>query len=235
MFGRRKRLTAAELVKKLERNPEFVARRAAKLEEHARKIAPALEIQKQILSELSSRQVVADSLAGLGNSGNVPPAAVDVLLAWLSRTEDPNIRMAIVRPLAAATEPFDGTPLARIFDGTDHYTLRWTIANTIACAHPTGLSEWLESRLSDSSLGRTREMLAIAAGQMLDPSTASKLLRKAFSELPGHCTIGLGECGGQEDLGFLVSERDRYDGWVRKEIDGAIEKIRSRKGDAEKT
>ncbi len=232
MFGRHKKVTAGQLAKKLERDPDFVAQRAKRREEHARQIAPALELQDRILSELAGRGVHASSLAGLGESGSVPPAAVDVLLGWLRRTDNPDIRMAVVGPLAVAGEPFDGTPLAIAFDSTDHHTLKWTIANTIAYARPTGLSEWLESRLADPSLERTREMLAVAAGHLLDPSKASAILRNVFPELPGHCAIGLGECGDNADRAFLISQRDKYSGWVRKEIEMAIDKIERRQRDA---
>jgi len=231
MFGRRKHgaLKAAQLAKRLARDPEFLARKAKKLEEHARRVAPLLEAEKEILLSLAQAGVNADSLAKLRDSGQVPSIAVDVLMKWLWRTEDPDILEGVVRTLGAAKDSFDGTPLARVFDHTDHFGLRWAIANTIACVHPIGLSDWLESRLTDMSLGRTREMLAVAAGQMLVPATASKLLRRVFPELPGHCAMGLAECGGQEELAFLAIELNKHSGWVRKEIKKAINKIAGRK------
>lgn len=230
MLWRKKKteITAKELMKRLERNPDFVARRAKKLEEHARRAAPVLEMEKEVLSDLAQRGVEVPRLSSLGDRNGVSPDAVDVLLAWLSRTDDPDKLVALVAPLAAAAQPFDGTDLANVFDSTNDYTLRWTIANAIACSHPTGLSEWLEARLGDSSLGRAREMLAIAAGKMLEPSVANRVLRKVFPELPGHCAIGLGECGGQEELAFLAIELNKHSGWVRKEIKKAINKISRR-------
>ena len=228
---KRKGMTAGELMKKLRRDPKFREMQRRKAERHARDIAPSLVIEQKVLAELASVGVEAGSLADLRDRGNVAPEAVAVLLGWFRRGgEDcpPNMKIALASAVGAAAEPFDGCDLAREFDETDNATLRWTIANAISCSHPTGISEWLCARLEDTSLGSSREMLAIAAASMLEREQANGVLLRVFHELPSHCAEGLGASGGECELDFLQAQLTRYKGWVRREIEKAVSRIRRR-------
>jgi len=228
MIRRKKKMTVGKLIRQLESDPEYRRRRDEKAAEHARRWTPVLEIEEAILSELSRLGIAAESLQALRFRGDIPPVAVGLLIGWLGRTDNTDAREAIVRTLGAAKESFDGTALARLFDTTRREYLRWSIANTIDCVHPTGINDWLESRLRDSTYGTAREMLAIAAGRMLEPARARSVLKEVFDQLPGHCADGLGECGTAEDAEFLSGKLGDHHDWVRGEIRKAIKKIRKR-------
>jgi hypothetical protein len=96
------------------------------------------------------------------------------------------------------------------------------IANTIAEARPTGITDWLLHVVQDPAYGEARQMLPLAVARMVSPQTANDVLLSIYDQLPGHVALSLGESGGERELKFLRDKRDRYKGWIRKEIKPSV-------------
>src|SRR5437773_1475222 len=100
-------------------------------------------------------------------------------MKWLAfvalRLKEPLIRL-----MASPSKPYDGNVLTTLFDKTFEgdldqcelseaiYTkgIRWAIANTIAEARPTGISDWILEKLESQTLGESKKMLLIAGGRL---------------------------------------------------------------------
>jgi hypothetical protein len=151
----------------------------------------------------------------------------------------------MVRLLAAVYKPFDGQALTRLFDETlrqdtdkmetEHALalgdLRWAIANTIACARPLGVANWLRKTIRDPRLGQSKEMLLIAAARILDGREAADLILPYFDEFPAQSAMALGECGGYGELQFLEEKLGCVKGEPKKAVHRAIRQIRKRLSD----
>jgi len=240
----KKTMTAEEFLAQLQQDPTWSAqqREAAKREalftkEFSLQERPILEKLAEVGFDVASLGNVAE----IGDKLPLPASAVQVLLACLSEAHW-RVQESIVRLLAAVNQRFDGRVLADLFDDTLRQDtekmpteqavalgqLRWAIGNTIASARPLGVSDWLRERILDRRLGRSKEMLLIAAARILDPRNAIDLIVPHFEEFPAQCALALAECGGESELNFLREGLSSVQGETAKEMARAIRRLEAR-------
>jgi hypothetical protein len=58
-----------------------------------------------------------------------------------------------VRALAASQEGFDGRPLVQCFEATQDEGVKWAVINTMVCAKPHSINDWL-AKLCESPYWR---------------------------------------------------------------------------------
>lgn len=223
-----KSMTAAELLAELRGDPEFVAREGRQAQEEALNVARFQTLAAPILRDLSAIGVTPSSLDRLAHEyAPLPADVVEVLLDWIPRATDPNLQESLIRPLGAAGVRFNGKSLIEAFENTQSELLRWAIANTIAEARPSGVTDWLVGVVQDPAYGDARQMLCLAVARIA-PQIANDILVSIFDQLPGHVAMALGESGGRREVGLLREKRDKYGGWIRNEIDRAVRVIAKR-------
>jgi hypothetical protein len=228
---RDKTITAAELLARLNRNPKYREREVNRAREEALNVARSQKLGAPILQDLGAIGVTPSSLDRLAHEyAPFSEDVVKVLLNWIPRAMDPDIQESLIRSLGAAAVRFDGRPLIEAFENTRSDGLRWAIANTIAEARPTGLTNWLVGAVQDPSYGDARQMLCLAVARLASLQVANDVLVAVFDQLPGHVAMALAESGGKRELKFLRENRTRYKGWIRKEIDKAVRLIAKRLG-----
>lgn len=149
----KKRLTAEELLQQLANDPDY-QRRAAEKEERIQKSQQRLdELDRPILAKLKSLGFpVASTDELVARYGPLPKGIVDVLLEHIAPGGDERHTAWLVRCLAAAGEPFDGRPLARLYESTWDEGIRYAIALAITMARPHSIDEWIEKMPEESSL-----------------------------------------------------------------------------------
>lgn len=228
-MARRKPITAGELLNELRQNPEYRRKQEQQARETALNIAKFHRLAAPILHELRAVGVEPSSLDKLAHeyaplSGDV----VKILLKWIPRATDPNLQEVLIRPLGATGVSFDGRPLAEAFEAAESSALRWAIANTIAEARPTGITDWVLSTVQDPQYGNARQMLTLAVARLAPPQIANDILLSIYDQLPGHVALALRESGGRRELEFLREKRNSSKGWIRKEIDKAVRAIAKR-------
>lgn len=137
-------MTAAELMARLQADPEYQQRMAQKDQALQERIEANRKAFKPCLEELHRLGFAGESLEAIVKTYSpLPGPAVKVLLSFLGTLTDPRHIESVVRALGAAAAPFDGRPLARCFESTDDEALKWAIANTIALARPHSIEDWL--------------------------------------------------------------------------------------------
>lgn len=222
------RLTAAEFVAQLQADPEYVAQREQHRATLAAHAARRQEMLAPILAEITASGYPAVTLDDLIHTHSPLPAAVsDILLDRLPRTDDVVVQEQLVRALGAG-RGFPAQTLLELFERTDAPLLRWAIANTLAEGRPSGAAAWLRAAVINPAYGDARQMMPLALARVDDPSTANRILREVFDELPGHVALAWAESGGAEELEILRQARGRFKAWVRREIDKAIKAIERR-------
>lgn len=129
---KRKSQTAAEFVRELDSDPEYLARRLAKdraVEALARECAAD---QSELLAALRGLGVQVGSIYDFVNSGGAPPAAIPLLVAHLDKPHHPRIWEGIVRSLSVHHARDHALPaLKRMYRSEVDPSRRWVIANAI--------------------------------------------------------------------------------------------------------
>jgi hypothetical protein len=143
-MNKKRPMTAAELMAKLQGDPAFRSRETARdrkrqerQDAYDRELAP-------FLAELNRRGFPGASLNEIVEKHSpFAPSAIEVLLSSLSEISHPRMLESVIRALGAAKEPFDGRQLAACFDAADDEALKWAIANTIALVRPHSIDDWM--------------------------------------------------------------------------------------------
>jgi len=145
MTKKRTGQSAEEFIAELQRDSNFLRRRAER-DEKTRLLKQRLDlIEKPILKTLEDEGFPATSIeAAVAQYAPLPSAMVRILLDALFSCTDERIQEVLVRALGAAQSPFNGQALVKLFDSTSNEGLRFCILNTIALAHPASIEKWLE-------------------------------------------------------------------------------------------
>lgn len=228
-------MTAAELLARLDKDPDYQRRKAEKQQRRAIRNARLSEALHPVLVDLAGVGVEAESIHEMVKRyAPLPPHVVEVLLKWLPRVEPDRFKGPLISALGAADKPFDGRPLVHCFE-RDKYDslLRWPIANTMALARPFGISEWLETAVTNPLFGNARQMLVLALARLAPRETSLPILVPLLDELPGHVASALAEVGGATELKELQARARTVDkDWEREAIADAIRTIAKRLGDS---
>src|SRR5260221_2924383 len=140
--------TAGEIMAELNSNPEFVRRKAEKEKRRVEREKRFAALERPILDAIGARGFEAASITDLIEKYSPLPAEiVDVLLEGVEQATDAKLLEWLVRALAVAGQPFDGRPLVNCYETFKDDNLRWVITNTIACAKPHSIDEWIQKAL----------------------------------------------------------------------------------------
>jgi hypothetical protein len=229
MTAKKRRVTAEELLAELESNADYQERMQGRDAAAARAEADFRRGERPLLEALRQSGVDVDSILELAaRYRRIPRHIVELLLHWLPKLENERVQEWVVRTLANVTEPFDGHGLVEAFEKSQNVCFRWAIANTIAEARPTGVSEWLPRAITNRRYGQAREMLIVALARVVPRETAVPLLLSLFDDFPGHVAEALAEVGGPRELEFLQAAMSNTKGWARKAIARAMRRIETR-------
>lgn len=185
---RRRRLTAAErkelmqqIASKLMRraeadtDDEYLRRWRGKVEENFRAAAP-------LKADLARVGIHVATISELMNYrlGDLP-AAIPVLLRWLPRMENLDIKEAIVRALTdKAAKPLAAPALieefrkAAITQEARMLDLKWAIGNALSVVADDSVFDDLVELLTDERHGAARELLALALLNMKRPQNRAR-------------------------------------------------------------
>ena len=144
---RKKSITASELIERLERDPDYRARRAQQDAASAEKAAVCAADEKQLVSEIRALGYDIDSVYDLVNNTPHPvltrrflgpyPRAYPILVRHLHLEHHPAIREGVIRSLTIRD---GGVPVEKaLLDEFDRETdkhLRWVLASALKTAMP---------------------------------------------------------------------------------------------------
>ncbi len=222
--------TAAELMAELEGDESWVARRDARDRTHRERIAQNRADAAPILEAVAAAAgVEVASLVELRERSG--PEVVRVLLDWLPRVENLDVKQDLVGALAVSwARPAAAAPLIAEFEaiseGGEGDGLRWSIADALASVVDSSVVEDLIRLVRDRSSRKARQMLAVALGNVDDGSAVPVLVELLDDEeVAGHAVIGLVALGAVEARPAI--ERLRYDRreWVRDEVRRALAEL----------
>lgn len=165
-MARQKRITAAELMARLQSDPEWV-RQDAERERLHREFDARLAVEEQpLLADLAEAGHKLRSVWDLVNTSKSYPTAVPVLLKHLGSSYHPRIDQGIVRALTVreARGIAGRAILDRLSAGSDPIgsEIRWLLANALTVIADATLRDELKKLAADPAFEDVHERLRVA-------------------------------------------------------------------------
>lgn len=211
-----------------------------KEEERQRRIKAYDEAAKPLIAQLHRLGFNVESVADLFNRRMNYREAIPLLLEWLPRIDNLDVKESVVRTLSVKwARPVAARPLIEEFrraPAEEELGLKWAIANGLEVVADESVFEEIVEFVRDRSHGRAREMLAMALGNMKDPRAVPVLLELLDDEqVVGHTLIGLRRQFRQKSVradlpveavrGAVERFLDHPKTWVRREAKRVLEWI----------
>jgi len=128
----RRSKTAAEFVRELQRDPQYVARQAVLRAEAEQRAAAIAQDEAPLVRELAESGIDVRSVWDFGTLVT-PPAAVPIVLRHLTLTHHPRVREGLIRALAYSHLRAQALePLKEFFRSESDPDVRWLLANSLA-------------------------------------------------------------------------------------------------------
>jgi HEAT repeat protein len=186
---------------------------------------------EQILSELAQSGLPIEDLTVLLQDIDYSEQ-VPILARWLERTENLDLKDAIVRALSVTwAKPAATGPLLREFGRLDlPWQYRWQVGSALEALDDRTIGEVLLPLVIDPGQGKAREMALIALGKTGLPAALDPLVAMlADAEVVGHAADALGRLGDPAAIPALERVDDDRD-WVRTEAARAIRRLGRKAG-----
>ena len=221
--------TAEEFLKELGGDLQYRRRVAEKERDSLARSAENREAAAALLADLANAGFPVESVSDLFNKRLDYRDAILMLLEWLPRISNRDVKEEIVRALSVKWVKPDAAPLLvrefhRVEEGGS--SLRWAIGNALEVVADDTVFDDLVEIVQDPSYGRARQMIAVALGKMKDPHAVDVLLGLLDDEeVTGHAIMALGRLGAQEARPAIEGCLSHPKPWVRKEAKKALAKI----------
>jgi len=165
----KKKLTAAELVGRLNANAQFVEAQRRREAERSVAAENLRRAEQPLIRELAAVGVSVASVWELVNTSRDYSAAVPVLLAHLVRAYPPSVREGIARALAIPEARSGWKTLCRLYHGEEEERLRDGLAVALAAACDETVLADIIGMVRDTRLGPSRVLLLAALERSRDP------------------------------------------------------------------
>lgn len=223
-------ITAEELVRKLNEDPDYQRRVAWQERRRKRLVSETRRDAGPVLSELADKGIAVESLNDLLNRPINYESAIPVLLKWLPKISNPRVKEIIVRALAVDwARPAAAPLLVHEFRATQEeadHSLRWAIANSLSVVADDSVLEDIIALARDTRFGSSREMLALALGNMKDERATNVLIELLDDpDMAGHAVMALGNRRSVKAQSAIRPLLHHPRGWIRKEARKAMAKL----------
>jgi hypothetical protein len=185
---------------------------------------------KPILLDLESVGFHVDNLADLVNQKMNDEKAIPVLLSWIPRITYPSLKECVIRALTdPCARPVAALPLIqefrRVAESSDD-GIGWTIANALAVVADDSVFDDVVQLVRDGRYGRSREMLALALGNMKNPQAVTVLTDLLNDEqVVGHAVMALGKLKARDARSSVGKLASHPKAWIRKEVRKALRRM----------
>jgi HEAT repeat protein len=178
----KKKVTAAELLARLNADPDFVARKKARDQEIERKAAEYALAEAPLVQELRAAGSHVSSVWDLVNAKTRYPQLLPILFAHLDRPYPKKVRERIARALAVPESRSRWDELVnRYVSETDTTTtgMKWALHIAIAAAADVTVLDTLIRLACDRRHGRNRALFIDALARIKDPRSTAAIAELA--------------------------------------------------------
>lgn len=221
--------SAAELMAELQKKPEYLQSESERAERRRESMESYRAAVVPVLDELATVGFPVQSVGELRRLGRPYRLAVPVLVRWLSRIDNRDVKEDIVRTLSVPWAREAAMPLVtafrQILDPAET-DLRWTIGNALEVLANDEIASELIEVATDRRYGRDREMVVLGLGRLKDQRVPNVLMNLLVDEdVVGHAVMALGKLRIEEARSQIEALLEHPKSWVRKEAKKALAKI----------
>jgi hypothetical protein len=171
-----KRISAAELIAKLNSDPEFVARRTTEEAEREKRDAEYARAEAPLVQELRAAGRAVDSAWDLVNTPGTYPELIPILLAHVARPYPAAVREGIARALAVRESSCGWSLLSQLYRQESVERVKDGLAVALAAASNDELLGDLIALVRDRANGPSRLLLLRALDRTKDPRGKETLI-----------------------------------------------------------
>ena len=224
---RNKAIAASDLIEELQRDPDYLDRTRKAAQHRREHLAQDRITASPVIHDLQEVGFAVESIDALRQSGAQYKNAIPVLLRWLPAISDLGVKSSIVRALSV---PWAGADVAHgllaefraVHDGPAS-GLKWTIGNALEIVADDTVFDEIAELVQDKKHGKSREMLAVALGNMKNPAAADLLIALlSDAEIAGHAIMGLRRLRAAKARSNIEPFLNHPDTWVREEARKAL-------------
>ena len=165
----KQRTTAAELMARLNADPEFVAKRASEEAERAKRDAEYTQAEAPLVEELRAAGRQVNSAWDLVNTPGTYPEVIPILLAHVSRPYPAAVREGIARALAVRESSCGWGLLSQLYRQESVERVKDGLAVALAAASNDELLGELIELARDRANGPSRLLLLRGLDRTKDP------------------------------------------------------------------
>jgi len=211
----------------LQKDPQYVARMRQQEQQQRLNAENYLRAAEPVLKDLKAHGFQVHTIGELRHGRSKYRAAVPILLHWLSRMSNPQVKEDIVRTLSVPWAKPDAAPvLIEEFRKVENDQIRWAIANGLAVVADDAVFEELVQLLHDKGHGQAREMLALALGNMQDPRAVTILVDLLDdAQVVGHAVVALGKLKAPAARARLKELTQHPTTWIKRAAKKALASI----------
>lgn len=172
----KKKVTAAEMMAKLNADPEFVAKRAREEEERQKRADEWARAEAPLVEELRAAGYEVESAWDLVNTAAPYPKALPILLDHLSRPYPGPVREGIARALAVPDAKFGWGVLTRLYGHEQDKRAKDGLAVAVAAVADDEVIGDVIALALDTRHGPSRLLLLSALERSADPRAKATLM-----------------------------------------------------------
>jgi len=173
----KKKITAADLMKKLRSDPDFVAKRQQADQELAQRTAELRQAEAPLLNDLRAAGYIVDSVWQLVNTAASYSSALPLLLEHLQREYPVPVREGIARALAVPQARFAWDTLINLYRAERDPRAKGGLAVALGVIADDELIDDVIALALDSQHGETRAFLLGALERSTDPKASTTLMQ----------------------------------------------------------
>jgi HEAT repeat protein len=183
-----------------------------------------------LLRELATLDIAVSDISELYNQRLNYKRAVPLLLEWLPRITNRDVRQQIVSALGTKWgKPVAADALIAEFENADSTGLdRWRVGSSLAAVVDDAHFEPVARLVRERRFGRARQEVVSRLGTLSDPRVLDLLIELlADDEVAGHAIIGLQRLKRPEAADAVRPFLSHPTSWVRTEARRALAKFES--------
>jgi hypothetical protein len=183
-----------------------------------------------VVADLVKAGFPVESVSALFNDRLDYRSAMPILLEWLPKLSNQDVKEEVVRALSVKWAKPDAAPLLvrefRRAEDSSEAGIRWAIGNALEVVADDVVFDDLVGIAQDRGCGMARQMIVVALGNMKNPRAVDVLLGLLDDEeVLGHAIMALGKLKAREARTAIERYLDHPKSWVRKEAKKATAKI----------
>jgi len=176
MTNKKKPVSAAELMARLNSDPEFVAKRAQEEAERQARAAEWRRAETPLVEELRAAGFAVDSAWDLVNTSAPYPDALPILVDHLQRAYPSRVREGIARALAVPQSKFAWDVLTRLYLYEGERDAKDGLAVAISAVADDEVIDEVLALVRDERNGASRILLLSALERSEDPRARAALM-----------------------------------------------------------